>query len=202
MKATNPTARPTLAGRGPRSRAALPVAAMAVAVLGIAIAWWWPATARPDAGVDQAGWPTLALEDLYGRPAELAPESGRVVLVKVWATWCIACRADMRAVQALSASLDPVCAQVVQVSIDQRVDQAREWLIGAGFSSRGLIDRGGRQLRDRLDVMVVPQTLVIDGRGRIVERLIGSDQRSPGDWQRRLAALPGIHPKCVSRSTT
>src|SRR5438128_2578030 len=39
--------------------------------------------------------PQLATLDLDGKTQSLSDQKGKVVLVNVWATWCMACRAEM-----------------------------------------------------------------------------------------------------------
>ncbi len=39
--------------------------------------------------------PTVALTDLKGRPAPLAPPRGKIMLINIWASWCAACQTDL-----------------------------------------------------------------------------------------------------------
>lgn len=39
--------------------------------------------------------PAVMLTDADGRPAQVAPVPGKVLLVNIWATWCDACRVDL-----------------------------------------------------------------------------------------------------------
>jgi thiol-disulfide isomerase/thioredoxin len=64
--------------------------------------------------------PNLAFKDGSGRDRTLADWRGRTVLVNLWATWCVPCRREMPALDALQADLGGPKFQVVAINIDQR----------------------------------------------------------------------------------
>src|SRR6202048_354741 len=45
--------------------------------------------------------PDLAFEDADGKPKKLSDWRGHIVLVNLWATWCVPCRKEMPALEAL-----------------------------------------------------------------------------------------------------
>src|SRR6202048_5504007 len=45
--------------------------------------------------------PDLAFEDAEGKPKKLSDWRGRLVLGNLWATWCVPCRKEMPALEAL-----------------------------------------------------------------------------------------------------
>src|SRR5438477_1389362 len=49
--------------------------------------------------------PDLAFNDAVGRAHSLADWRGRFVLFNLWATWCVPCRKEMPALDALQAKL-------------------------------------------------------------------------------------------------
>ena len=59
--------------------------------------------------------PDLAFEDADGRPRKLSEWRGRTVLVNLWATWCVPCRKEMPALDALQAKLGGPDFEVVAV---------------------------------------------------------------------------------------
>jgi thiol-disulfide isomerase/thioredoxin len=67
--------------------------------------------------------PDLAFKDAKGRDVALADWRGRVVLLNLWATWCVPCRREMPALDALQALLGGADFQVVAVNIDTRDPQ-------------------------------------------------------------------------------
>jgi thiol-disulfide isomerase/thioredoxin len=67
--------------------------------------------------------PDLAFKDAQGRDVSLADWRGRSVLLNLWATWCVPCRREMPALDALQAILGGADFQVVAVNIDTRDPQ-------------------------------------------------------------------------------
>jgi thiol-disulfide isomerase/thioredoxin len=62
--------------------------------------------------------PDLAFKDEAGHPRKLADWRGRTVLLNLWATWCVPCRREMPALDALQAKLGGPKFQVVAVNVD------------------------------------------------------------------------------------
>ena len=67
--------------------------------------------------------PDLAFKDAKGRDMRLADWRGRTVLLNLWATWCVPCRREMPALDALQALLGGADFEVVAVNIDTRDPQ-------------------------------------------------------------------------------
>src|SRR3954451_5997741 len=51
--------------------------------------------------------PALKLQDMSGKDVTLAPKSGRVTLINLWATWCAACKTDLPTLTALDSMRIP-----------------------------------------------------------------------------------------------
>src|SRR6202171_1026543 len=64
--------------------------------------------------------PDLTLEDAHTKPKKLSDWRGRIVLVNLWATWCVPCRKEMPALEALQTKLGGPDFEVVAVNIDTR----------------------------------------------------------------------------------
>ena len=64
--------------------------------------------------------PDLAFKDARGRDLRLSDWRGRTVLLNLWATWCVPCRREMPALDALQALLGGADFEVVAVNIDTR----------------------------------------------------------------------------------
>src|SRR5690242_768312 len=77
--------------------------------------------------------PELTFTDAGGQPRRLADFQGRTVLLNLWATWCVPCRKEMPALDALQARLGDDKFQVVAVNIDTRnPDKPKTWLEETG----------------------------------------------------------------------
>ena len=64
--------------------------------------------------------PDLAFDDAEGQPKKLSDWRGRMVLVNLWATWCVPCRKEMPALDELQAKLGGTDFEVVAINIDTR----------------------------------------------------------------------------------
>lgn len=60
----------------------------------------------------------LAFEDRDGKPVTLADYAGKTLLVNIWATWCVPCRAEMPALDKLQAKMGGTEFEVVAINID------------------------------------------------------------------------------------
>jgi len=67
--------------------------------------------------------PDLGFKDAKGRDLKLSDWRGRTVLLNLWATWCVPCRREMPALDALQALLGGADFDVVAVNIDTRDPQ-------------------------------------------------------------------------------
>src|SRR5438309_5085050 len=82
--------------------------------------------------------PALAFQDAAGAPRSLADWRGRIVLLNLWATWCVPCRKEMPALDALQAKLGGPDFEVLAVNIDTRdPDKPRAWLRDVGITRLG-----------------------------------------------------------------
>jgi thiol-disulfide isomerase/thioredoxin len=78
--------------------------------------------------------PQLTFQDASGAQKSLTDWRGRVVLLNLWATWCVPCRKEMPALDALQAKLGGDDFQVVAVNIDTRdPGKPQQWLETAGI---------------------------------------------------------------------
>jgi thiol-disulfide isomerase/thioredoxin len=64
--------------------------------------------------------PDVAFKDAEGHDRKLDDWRGRTVLLNLWATWCVPCRKEMPALDALQGELGGPNFEVVAVNIDTR----------------------------------------------------------------------------------
>src|SRR6266702_7514823 len=62
----------------------------------------------------------IQFEDESGQPRSLADFKDKVVVLNIWATWCVPCRREMPALDRLQAALGGPDFEVVPVSIDHK----------------------------------------------------------------------------------
>ncbi|MBS0324994.1 MAG: TlpA family protein disulfide reductase [Proteobacteria bacterium] len=122
--------------------------------------------------------PDLAFEDAMGATHTLAEFRGKAVLLNVWATWCAPCRKEMPALDRLQAKLGGGASQVVSLSIDREgAPIVKHFYEETKIRSLPIfVDRNGDAM-DKLHIVGVPTTLLIDAKGGEVARYIG-----PAEW--------------------
>ncbi len=119
----------------------------------------------------------ISFRDEGGQVRTLADFKGKIVLLNLWATWCVPCREEMPALDRLQAALGGPDFEVVPLSIDRAVDAVKKFYAETGVHNVGIfIDTSGQAAR-ALGAMGVPTTLLIDRAGREVGRITG-----PAEW--------------------
>src|SRR5205085_3932977 len=79
--------------------------------------------------------PDLTFNDASGKARQLSEWRDRTVLLNLWATWCVPCRKELPALDALQAKLGSDRFEVVTINIDTRnLDKPKAWLAEAGIS--------------------------------------------------------------------
>jgi thiol-disulfide isomerase/thioredoxin len=126
--------------------------------------------------------PVLAFQDADGRPKSLADWAGRTVLVNLWATWCVPCRKEMPALDALQGKLGSPQFEVVAVNIDTRnLDKPKAWLHDIGASHLAYYSDANAKVFQELKVagkaVGMPTTLLVDPNGCEIASLSG-----PAEW--------------------
>jgi thiol-disulfide isomerase/thioredoxin len=126
--------------------------------------------------------PNLAFRDDSGTVRHLADWRGRTVLLNLWATWCVPCRREMPALEALEQKLGGLNFQVVAVNIDTRdADKPKAWLKEVGIDKLGYYaDPSAKVFQDLKAVgraFGMPTTLLIDGNGCELGTIAG-----PAEW--------------------
>jgi thiol-disulfide isomerase/thioredoxin len=126
--------------------------------------------------------PALGFQDAAGAHKALTDWHGRTVLLNLWATWCVPCRKEMPALDALQARLGGPDFQVVAVNIDTRdPDKPKNWLKDVGVSHLTYYaDPEAKIFQDLKAVgkaIGMPTTLLVDGAGCNVATLAG-----PAEW--------------------
>ena len=126
--------------------------------------------------------PPLAFKDAEGAEKTLADWRGRTVLLNLWATWCVPCRKEMPALDALQAKMGGPDFAVVAINIDTRdTDKPRAWLKEVGVEKLGYFaDSSARVFQDLKaagKAFGMPTTLLLDPNGCEIATLSG-----PAEW--------------------
>ena len=122
--------------------------------------------------------PPLSFVDGDGQEMTLADLQGRVILLNVWATWCVPCREEMPMLDALQGRLGGPDFQVLPLSLDRAgLDVVQRFYDEIKIQNLGMYLSDQRQTMPALGVLGLPTTLLIDRDGREIARLVG-----PAEW--------------------
>jgi thiol-disulfide isomerase/thioredoxin len=136
--------------------------------------------------------PEVKFQDAGGRERTLANWRGKVVLLNLWATWCLPCRKEMPALDRLQAEMGSDRFEVVAVSVDRTgLAGARKFLDEAKAGKLGLYADGTARMASTLRAAGLPATLLIDPEGREVGRLLGPAEWDSEDAKRLIQAVAG-----------
>jgi thiol-disulfide isomerase/thioredoxin len=122
--------------------------------------------------------PAIQFADAEGRARTLADFRGKVVLLNLWATWCVPCRKEMPTLDRLQAVLGGVDFEVVPLSVDRKgLDAVKRFYAEVGIQHLSLFIDVTRTASQEFAVFGLPATLLIGRQGQELGRLIG-----PAEW--------------------
>src|SRR6476469_6089070 len=126
--------------------------------------------------------PDLAFDDADGKPRKLSDWRGRTVLVNLWATWCVPCRREMPALDALQAKLGGPDFEVVAVNIDTRdPDKPKNFLKEADLTRLGYFTdqkaKAFQDLQSKGKALGMPTSVLVDRNGCEIASIAG-----PAEW--------------------
>lgn len=130
--------------------------------------------------------------DGAGRPVSLSDFRGRIVVLTLWASWCVPCRAELPALDRLQAALDGSGISIVALSVDQK-DMAGIERVYDRLGVRHLAKYADSTEESSRSIGPVglPTTLIIDGGGREIGRVEGDPQWDAARIVGKLKALAG-----------
>ena len=140
--------------------------------------------------------PSLHFTDATGAEHSLADWRGRTVLLNLWATWCVPCRKEMPALDALQAKLGNADFEVVAVNIDTRdTDKPKTWLGQIGVHNLAYYaDPNAKVFQDLKAIgkaFGMPTTLIVDRNGCELASLAGPAEWASGDAVKLVQAAIG-----------
>ena len=122
--------------------------------------------------------PSFSLASLHAPQQKISKQDllGEVWVLNVWASWCVACRAEHQIITRLA---DRQLVKVIGLNYKDKPTDAKKWLQQLGDPySLSLMDSDGRVGID-WGVYGVPETFIVDKNGTIQYKYIGPvDQRA------------------------
>ena len=115
---------------------------------------------------DRPAAPDRRLPTLDGRQASLSSYRGRPVVLNFWASWCEPCKDEAPAIEAAHRRLKKAGGTVLGVTVSDASPDSKAFMKKYGLTFPSLRDVDG-ELAEDFDATGVPETFVIDRRGRI-----------------------------------
>ncbi len=124
----------------------------------------------------------LSFQAPDGSETSVAAFAGKTVLVNLWATWCVPCRAEMPALDRLEGALGSDTFSVVAVNVDvNNPERARAFLDQIGVSRLAFYADPSfaivKDLKKRGLALGLPTTILVDGKGCRIGGIEG-----PAEW--------------------
>lgn len=139
---------------------------LVVAGIGLLAAPWPPAGQAATSAIDRTPAPQIEVQARDGKRVRLADFTGKVLLVDFWASWCGPCKTSFPVLDALYRELHPRGLEVLAVNVDERRDDAEEFLRSRSHQMLVAFDPQGRA-PEAFGVGAMPSSYVIDRQGMI-----------------------------------
>lgn len=115
---------------------------------------------------------TFSLQDVDGKPLDLASHRGKVVLLDFWATWCVPCRAEIPHFVEFQNKYASQGFQVIGISMDDGPDPVHGFY--KDFKMNYPVAMGTTQLAESYGgILGLPVTFLIGRDGRIAAKYVG-----------------------------
>lgn len=131
-----------------------------------------------------------------GADLKLSSLKGKAVLLNLWATWCLPCRAEMPALDRLQAALGGADFEVVAVNIDTaRLERRQTFLKEAGVERLGFYADPTANvfqvLKRAAKATGLPTTILIDSQGCELGIMSGPAEWDSDDAKRLIETARG-----------
>ncbi|HJQ11025.1 MAG TPA: TlpA disulfide reductase family protein [Gemmatimonadaceae bacterium] len=161
--------------------------AIAAVVIGIAGAVAWSAThyLRKEMFPVELGSKapdfTAYTLDTPAKTRRLADYRGQVLMINVWATWCLPCRVEMPSIEALQKDYAPKGLKIVAVSIDDPGTEAAIRSFANQYKlTFEILHDPNKSIVDAYDIGGYPETFIVGRDGIIRKKLMSAtDWNSP-----------------------
>ena len=114
--------------------------------------------------------PKITIKDQAGNAQQ--PWTGKTTLINFWATWCDACKVELREMEKELSKVAKT-SQVVFVSLDKDPVKAQDWMAaefkGSSEMSKNLFHDGAFAMAEALGIESFPMTLIVDETGKVIK---------------------------------
>jgi cytochrome c biogenesis protein CcmG/thiol:disulfide interchange protein DsbE len=160
-----------------------PLVVIAATIALVSLLAYGLASSRSDATLDDAlargerpAAPAFSLPPLTGDQADrksLADFKGKVVVLNVWASWCVPCRVESPLLERWHRKISSQNGTVLGVNTQDIDSDARRFIDRYGLTFPQLRDKEGDDMRSDFGAIAYPETFVIDRQGRVAALVRG-----------------------------
>lgn len=144
------------------------------------------------------GYQSMSFNDAAGAKRTIADFAGKKLLVNFWASWCVPCRAEMPALDALATQYNSADFMVLPINLDigaGGLEKAQKFLAEGQFRQLPLYADSSFSAFERLKTEAVaiglPTTLLLDDKGCELAVLQGPAEWDSQDGRNVVAAFLG-----------
>ncbi len=145
--------------------------------------------------------PDFTLPALKGGSVSVHSFEGRVLILHFWATWCPPCLEELPGLSRFIKSLDPTKVAFLSVCVDNaEPEMIKKFMTSWGLELPVCVDPGGQVAR-KYGTFRYPETYVLDPRGVLSRKVIGSSDWKDPNWVQFLHDLGDVPENGLSKVT-
>jgi thiol-disulfide isomerase/thioredoxin len=110
---------------------------------------------------------------LDGTRISLSQYNGKVVFLNFWATWCGPCRSEMPSMEAVYQKLKNRGFEILAVNLGESKNEVSAFMNEYKLNFPAVLDERGTT-GNYYNIQAIPTTYIIDKRGLIIARMVGS----------------------------
>jgi len=144
------------------------------------------------------GYADMAFKDAAGAPTTIGSFAGKKLLVNFWASWCVPCREEMPALDAIATKYNSDTFMVLPINLDvgeSGLEKAKTFLADAGLKNLPLYADSTfdafKRLQQQAVAIGLPATLLLDEKGCELAVLQGPAEWDSPDGHNVIDALIG-----------
>lgn len=99
-------------------------------------------------------------------PIRLKEQTGNVILLNFWASWCSSCREEIPHLNALYEKYQPEGFKVIGINLDSNPETAQHFLLDTPVQFSIVIDQD-KDISESYDISAMPTTYLIDRKGQL-----------------------------------
>ena len=134
------------------------------------------------------GAPEFDLMRIDGTPFKLKENRGKILIVDFWATWCGPCIRSIPSLIEISKEYKEAGVELVLVNCEEPETRVRPFLERLKSIPTVVLDTDGT-VSKQYNVAAIPQTVLIDRDGGIVEVLVGASDENEEILRKKIETL-------------